>query len=165
MSEIQLTVGGQSFTFGRNELVTIGRAKDALVSIDDKTVSRKHGDLRFETNLNAWVYTDLASGNGSYINGMAIMNAQLTLPAVIKLGEQDDAITLRVSEIVAEPAMVAPVAEQVPVPAPASCSKCAKPINQTFGPRCPACDTLIHRNCWESINGCTNSACSAKGTN
>lgn len=162
MSEIQVTVGGQSFTFGRTDLVTIGRAKDALVSIDDKTVSRQHGDLRFETNLNAWVYTDLASGNGSYINGMAIMNTQLSLPAEIKLGEQDDAVTLRVAETAP---VATPVAPAAPAPTRASCSKCEKPINQTFGPRCPACDTLIHRNCWESINGCTNSACSAKGAN
>ena len=130
--------------------MTIGRSKDSLVSIDDKTVSRQHGDLRFENNLMAWVYTDLASGNGSYINGMAIMNTQLTLPAELKLGEQDDAVTIRISEKSA-------------APAPVSCSKCQGGINAEFGPRCPACDTLMHRNCWEAINGCTNSACSAKG--
>ena len=150
MSEIHVTVGDQSFDFGPEILVTIGRSKEALVSIDDKTVSRQHGDLRFENTLNAWVYTDLASGNGSYINGMAIMNTQLTLPTEVKLGEQDDAVTIR-------------IAEKSAAPAPVSCSKCQGGINSEFGPRCPACDTLMHRNCWEELNGCTNAACSAKG--
>lgn len=150
MSQIQLTVGGQTYNFGPETQVSIGRAKDAVVSIDDKTVSRQHGDLRFETNLNAWVYTDLASGNGSYINGMSIMNTALTLPAEIKLGEQDDAVVIKITE-------------QAVVAVPVTCSKCHVAINSTFGPRCPGCDTLIHRNCWEENHGCTNPACSAKG--
>jgi len=180
MSDIEVTVLGRSYTFTPQTLITIGRSKDAVVSIDDKTVSRQHGDLRFETNVNGWVYTDLASGNGSYINGMAIMNTQLSLPTEIKLGEQDDAITIRITEKVTAPAptpepipvvIPEPIAEPIYQPVVASpaalgaCTKCQGPTNATFGPRCPACDTLIHRNCWEFNNGCTNPACSAKGTN
>jgi len=152
MSQIQVSVGEQTYNFGPETTVTIGRSKEAAVSIDDKTVSRQHGDLRFETSVNAWVYTDLASGNGSYINGVSIMNTALTLPSEIKLGEQDDAVTISVVE--------AAVAT-----ASATCGKCASAINASFGPRCPGCDTLIHRNCWEANNGCTNPACSAKGSN
>ncbi len=51
----------------------LGRGPICDVVLDDRTVSRHHAQLRRDRDL--WVLTDLASTNGTYINGWHIREA------------------------------------------------------------------------------------------
>ncbi len=61
--------------------VTIGRSPECDFTLDDHTVSARHGRLNF--HLNQWWYEDLKSTNGSFLQGMRIAE-----PIVIKDGDE-----------------------------------------------------------------------------
>lgn len=67
-----------SFT---SQEVTIGRSPECDFTLDDHTVSARHGRLNY--HLNQWWYEDLKSTNGSYLQGMRIEE-----PIVIKDGDE-----------------------------------------------------------------------------
>lgn len=67
-----------SFT---SQEVTIGRSPECDFTLDDHTVSARHGRLNY--HLNQWWYEDLKSTNGSYLQGMRIEES-----IVIKNGDE-----------------------------------------------------------------------------
>ncbi len=67
-----------SFT---SQEVTIGRSPECDFTLDDHTVSARHGRLNY--HLNQWWYEDLKSTNGSYLQGMRIEES-----IVIKDGDE-----------------------------------------------------------------------------
>lgn len=67
-----------SFT---SQEVTIGRSPECDFTLDDHTVSARHGRLNY--HLNQWWYEDLKSTNGSFLQGMRIEE-----PIVIKDGDE-----------------------------------------------------------------------------
>ena len=62
----------------------VGRDPDVLVSVADKEVSRQH--VRFEKRGEAFVIHDLGSTNGTYLNGTATTEAELSDGDRIQLG-------------------------------------------------------------------------------
>ena len=61
--------------------VTLGRSPECDFTLDNHTVSARHGRLNF--HLNQWWYEDLKSTNGSFLQGMRIAE-----PIVIKDGDE-----------------------------------------------------------------------------
>jgi hypothetical protein len=41
-----------------------------------------------------------------------------------------------------------------------NCGYCTGPINRDFGPRCQACETYIHAECFATLGGCATYGCS-----
>ncbi|MDO4351649.1 MAG: FtsW/RodA/SpoVE family cell cycle protein [Clostridia bacterium] len=67
----------------------IGRASSCDVVLDSMSVSRNHATL-IRNNDGSWTYTDMASKNGSYINGerMRRKSAIVNIGDVISIGEE-----------------------------------------------------------------------------
>ena len=70
----------QAFSLRKN-LLTLGRAEDNDIVIDDAEVSRHHARLTWQGNT--WVIEDLGSSNGTYINGQRI-----SAPTILAAGSQ-----------------------------------------------------------------------------
>jgi pSer/pThr/pTyr-binding forkhead associated (FHA) protein len=65
--------------------VTIGRASESAIFLDDVTVSRKHA--RIEKSAEGFIFTDLGSLNGSYINNESVSQKRLDLGDEIQIGK------------------------------------------------------------------------------
>jgi hypothetical protein len=182
MSGIQVESNGTVATFEHDKVVIVGRGQDADFTIDDRTVSRHHGELKFDQTLGAWLYNDLGSANGSYTGSLKISTAEVIFPMTIRLGEQSTAPEIKVTEFVSAspkieavvehtivpPTPILPVTPVMPTgpitmanPVSATCSYCNGIVNAEFGPRCPDCAAHIHRDCWNEIGGCNIISCSA----
>ncbi|MBN1295286.1 FHA domain-containing protein [bacterium] len=59
----------------RQAVLTIGRSPVNLVQINDKSVSRRHAQLRLTEDQ--YFVTDLKSSNGTFINGKRLSEATL----------------------------------------------------------------------------------------
>ncbi len=70
---------GQEFALDK-DTVTIGRALDNEVILDDEQVSRHHANIRRQRDQ--FVLTDLASANGTFVN-----RVRITEPHVLRSGE------------------------------------------------------------------------------
>jgi pSer/pThr/pTyr-binding forkhead associated (FHA) protein len=75
---------GEAFPINR-ELMTIGRAPNSDVFLDDITVSREHA--RLERTANGLVLTDQGSLNGTYVNRERIESAQLSDGDELQIGK------------------------------------------------------------------------------
>jgi hypothetical protein len=182
LTDISIEVAGVTYTFAPDQAVTIGRSSDAKIVIDDKTISRIHAEVRFSQENSHWVFTDLKSANGSFINGQPVESQILTLPISIQIGSMDAPHTIKFAQAAIVPVLVeeltipqaAPivsaVTEEIAPPAAESlsqttqsdsvnCGYCTGPINRDFGPRCPVCETFIHSECWTEFNGCITYGC------
>lgn len=74
----------QAFPLHKN-LLTIGRAEDNDIVINDAEISRHHARLTWQGNN--WVIEDLGSSNGTYINGQRISGPTILVPgAQLRLG-------------------------------------------------------------------------------
>jgi hypothetical protein len=71
--------------------VRVGRGRDNDLVLPDERVSRHHG--RFTTRQGTLVYTDLASSNGSVVNGARVHEVALGVGDVLRLG--DSTLTIR----------------------------------------------------------------------
>ncbi len=93
MSRLQLVVAGREYTFSDDQVVAVGRQPKSTVQISDNRVSRNHGELRW--NGDNWVYRDLMSSNGSFVDGSRITEVSLTSPVDLRLGDDVDGPLLR----------------------------------------------------------------------
>ena len=75
---------GEAFPINR-ELMTIGRAPNSDVFLDDITVSREHA--RLERTPNGLVLTDQGSLNGTYVNRERIESTQLSDGDELQIGK------------------------------------------------------------------------------
>jgi len=78
--------------------LTIGRAADNNLQLDDKTISKHHA--RIVTYFNANYVEDLSSTNGTYVNGKKIKKQILQPGDILKLGKHqlridDDSVGTR----------------------------------------------------------------------
>jgi hypothetical protein len=102
----------------------------------------------------------------------------------VEIGSQDAPHALRFAEVAAppmvvveektipnEPVLLAPVViheEEFTPPTvqtaivleTVNCGYCTGPINRDFGPKCPACETYIHAECFSVFEGCITYGCS-----
>jgi sigma-B regulation protein RsbU (phosphoserine phosphatase) len=77
-------LGGASFHLDRDELV-LGRGELADLDLDDEAVSRRHALL--SATGAGWKITDLASGNGTFLNGRVVRgSAELADGDELRLG-------------------------------------------------------------------------------
>jgi hypothetical protein len=98
------------------DVITIGRSSDNILTLADKKASRKHA--RIEKIGNEYRLSDLESGNGTTVNGKPVVFHSLAKGDEISVG----LTTLKVVDLdtpapVAAPA-AAPVAEAAPPPPP-----------------------------------------------
>ena len=194
MADLLVQFNGFSQTFAPNSVITIGRSMDCTVFIDDRTVSRLHAELKFDSSRNAWVFVDQNSGNGSFHNGKEIQELVIDSELKIRIGTEESGHYLNLTlveafvpqvinpvEIVEETAQetvqpiipplvveppappvndaVIPITESIQAEAPANCGFCTGPVNREFGPRCPVCETFMHRDCWNEFSGCVTYGC------
>ena len=75
---------GTTFTLD-SERVTVGRADDAALMLDDVTVSRRHA--QFVRNGGVWSVSDAGSLNGTYVNRERIDRAGLHGGEEIQIGK------------------------------------------------------------------------------
>ena len=95
---------------------TIGRSKECDLVIKHEAISRKH--CRVEFDGRRWLLQDLESGNGTFLNGARIMEAELAGNTLIELGHGGPQISLRIEvpEVVVAPQLPdEPVTETVPL--------------------------------------------------
>jgi ABC-type multidrug transport system ATPase subunit/pSer/pThr/pTyr-binding forkhead associated (FHA) protein len=73
----------------------VGRDPAAAVTIDDARVSWRHGVLR--TDANGWIFEDLNSTNGTFVNSRRIKRAGIEGEIVFWLGNAEDGAQLACS--------------------------------------------------------------------
>jgi len=67
------------------DVTTAGRHPNAEIFLDDVTVSRKHAEFR--RTASGFVVTDLASLNGTYLNGARVDSAPLNDGDEVQVGK------------------------------------------------------------------------------
>ena len=65
---------GQEFSLGF-EVVTIGRHRDNVITLEDPQVSRHHAEISMQGGR--WVIQDLESANGTFVNGQRVVAPRL----------------------------------------------------------------------------------------
>lgn len=85
MTSLRITVDGRSRVFPASASVVIGRAEAADIRFDDRRISRRHVEVRFDGS--GWVATDYSSG-GTWVDGERIQVADLDGTATIRLGPE-----------------------------------------------------------------------------
>jgi hypothetical protein len=65
--------------------VTVGRASSATLTFGSAAVSRHHA--RFERVAGQWYVTDLASTNGTFVDGVRVQRAPVAAGAEVRLGD------------------------------------------------------------------------------
>jgi len=79
-------LAGKTFTF-LGKRITIGRGKKSKIHLRDEEVSRSHACIwRHEGDV---VIEDLKSGNGVFLNGVAVRRAPLKAGDVIRIGSTE----------------------------------------------------------------------------
>ncbi len=67
------------------ELITIGRAPDNEIRIEDESVSEHHATLSLQKD-GKWRIEDLSSENGTFVRGQRVRTATLLPPDLVRLG-------------------------------------------------------------------------------
>ena len=70
----------------QDERLLVGRHWACDVVLEDPTVSRRHAQLTFRDG--AWLIRDLASKNGTFLNGASVIRASLRSGDVVAFGRQ-----------------------------------------------------------------------------
>lgn len=104
----------KSYKLLPSRVLRIGRDPGSDIILRDAKVSRTHAEIVFERGF--FVLHDLASANGTYVNGTRIRVAPLTDGAQLKLGNTFGRFSEEISEG-PQPTMMANVAPPLPQPA------------------------------------------------
>jgi pSer/pThr/pTyr-binding forkhead associated (FHA) protein len=75
---------GQRFEL-RGDRLTVGRAADSDIMLDDVTVSRNHGE--FVATDGGWEIIDKGSLNGTYVNRRSVERWRLTSGDLVQIGK------------------------------------------------------------------------------
>jgi hypothetical protein len=81
-----LIVDGRRHINLTSTLVRIGRSHDSDVIVDDRRVSRKHLELRWQDALSKFLAVDMDSTGGTSLNGYGIKQCPLEAGDVLSLG-------------------------------------------------------------------------------
>jgi pSer/pThr/pTyr-binding forkhead associated (FHA) protein len=69
------------------EACTFGRELDNTVPLSDARASRRHAQIRYLDQEEAWVLEDLGSTNGTQLNSVRVNRAALAPGDLIQIGE------------------------------------------------------------------------------
>jgi hypothetical protein len=71
--------------------MTIGRADDCELQVDDRAISRQHAKVRMERNDDdiRYIIHDLATDNGTFVNGNRSLPVELKNGDMIRLGRTE----------------------------------------------------------------------------
>ena len=71
--------------------MTLGRAEDCEIQIDDRAISRQHAKIRIERSGDdvRYVIHDLATDNGTFVNGSRNLPIELKNGDTIRLGRTE----------------------------------------------------------------------------
>jgi pSer/pThr/pTyr-binding forkhead associated (FHA) protein len=69
------------------EPCTLGREADNTLALADARASRRHAQIRYLDEEEAWVLEDLGSTNGTQLNGLRVSRAALAPGDMIQIGE------------------------------------------------------------------------------
>ena len=69
------------------EVITVGRAPDNLIQIDDPSVSSRHAELR--QSGEDWHLHDVGSTNGTQVNGVTVTETRLRAGDRIRFGRAE----------------------------------------------------------------------------
>jgi hypothetical protein len=81
-----IVLGGRSQPLDRDTL-TLGRSRECDITIDDPSISRKHAELRRQSD--GYSITDLGSTNGIEVNGRRVQSAALVAGDRVQLGQTE----------------------------------------------------------------------------
>lgn len=88
------------------ERMSLGRADDNMIVIDDASISSHHGEVAIEGH--AWVLTDLGSTNGTKLGGERVERIELAHGGSFTLGSVECVFVGDYEEAPAEPSYEAP---------------------------------------------------------
>jgi pSer/pThr/pTyr-binding forkhead associated (FHA) protein len=116
MAEIIVKLGDQVVqTYPlTTESITIGRARDNQIVVENLSVSRNHARIRREHGK--FVLTDLNSANGSFLNGVKVSTADLKDNDIISIGKHKLHFIMDASDRVESAEEVSPVEAPEPLP-------------------------------------------------
>lgn len=80
---------GPSFLLDRAADNMLGRSTEALVVLPDRLASRLHAALRYDAAADEWQLRDLASRNGTWLDGVRITSAAVGDGSVIRVGTSE----------------------------------------------------------------------------
>jgi two-component system, NtrC family, response regulator HydG len=85
---LRIRTGGKdrSMTYRLNE-ITIGKDPDSHVVLDDRFASSHH--FRLTRRGNVFHLKDLGSTNGTFVNGSRVLEGEIAIGAVIRVGESE----------------------------------------------------------------------------
>lgn len=75
---------GKRYVLTADEIASIGRDATSVIALGDDRISRRHAIVRADAA--GWIYEDLASTNGSYVDGSRIGRIRLSGDQEIRLG-------------------------------------------------------------------------------
>jgi pSer/pThr/pTyr-binding forkhead associated (FHA) protein len=82
----KLTVGDIAHELSE-DVITIGRAPENLIHIDDPSVSSRHAELR--QSGDDWHLRDVGSTNGTQVNGVAVTETRLRAGDRVRFGRAE----------------------------------------------------------------------------
>jgi len=74
------------FELAGDRTVTIGRARDCDVVLSDPTVSRRHAEIEPGEFPGEWIFRDLGSTHGCFVDGERIDEVELRAGLAIRVG-------------------------------------------------------------------------------
>lgn len=77
-----------AFVFGvQDSPITIGRDSSSVIVVDSAGVSRRHAEIFSDDEGEAWAIRDLASVNGTFVNGLQVHSHPLADKDIVSCGE------------------------------------------------------------------------------
>jgi len=94
---IASTSDGRQLAFPLDKKILVGRSRDCDICLQDSSVSRRHADISYDGSR--WSINDLASENGTYLDGRPITRAVLPQNSNIQFGSSGPVIWLKIEGI------------------------------------------------------------------
>ncbi|HEX6349352.1 MAG TPA: FHA domain-containing protein [Candidatus Dormibacteraeota bacterium] len=88
---------------GREHLVqaptVLGRGEDSDIQVGDGRISRHH--LRIQPHGERWTVEDLATANGTFLNGLQVGSLDLVGPLSLRLGSPSEGVEVELEPVIA----------------------------------------------------------------
>lgn len=88
MSRLTITAADRKVRLDAGDVASVGRDPASSMPLTDERVSRRHALVRSERGN--WIYEDLASSNGSFVDGSRIQTVRVGPSTTVKLGSPVD---------------------------------------------------------------------------